>query len=152
MCEVLGRRLSRRGAVLALLGIVFIVIGASTPTAAQPPRESALFHAVLPPWLRAAAWLGTGVVALVFAPIRRPGADRFGFTALVVMPVLNTASYFVAWILYLLPLEPGVIGTGRGWSAAAVWMAVTGLVIVCAGWPDPTPRLPAPPPRRELDP
>lgn len=136
-------RFGRRGAVLAVVGFMWIVLGISVPALPDAPSRLWLLHEILPMPVRAAAWIVSGVLGLVFA--RQPtGRDRFGFSALIIMPLEQSVSYAVAWVVYLLPFK-GDIGYRIGWVPATVWAAMCALILVCAGWPEPTPpALPTP--------
>lgn len=137
---MLHRRLGRRGAVLLILGLLWILQGIGVYLAPYNANVGSelLVHEQLPVWLRVSVWCGTGVVAVAYA-LRRACADTPGFLALVFMPVERAASYGWGFLMYLVPGVPD--GYPRGLVSATVWAGVAALVIIVAGWREPTPTI-----------
>ncbi|WP_141575819.1 hypothetical protein [Actinomadura sp. WMMA1423] len=76
-------------------------------------------------WL-AVLWIGCGLAALIYAPLRRPGRDGHGFALIMIPPALWAMAYLLG------------IGTyTRGGFNAVVWVAVAGSTVIVAGMPEP---------------
>lgn len=128
-----------RAQVLLILGLIWIMQGVGLLT----PSGEALGWVHIPllsgheHW-RAAGWIATGAVGVLFA--LRPRAianDGIAFAALYVMPAYRLLAYTLAWLDSLLPL--GGHGYSRGWLSALVYLALVRLIVICAGWSDPMP-------------
>ena len=144
------RRLGRRGTVLVMLGLVWIVQGLAVGTSPRSTERGAqyLVHETLPTWLRVALWTGTGIVA-VWAGFRQipPGRDSYGFVALVILPIERGASFGWGFLLYLwhqlvehvewLPWDTAPMGYPRGAIGAVSWLTIAALLMVISGWADP---------------
>lgn len=127
-------RLGHRGAVLALIGAVWMLYGASR--FGDPPEAAdRLVYALVPVGVWAGAWIATGALAAAYA-LARPGGDRVGFAALVAMPAVRAAVYLWAWLLALTPGPPA--GDRDGYTGALIWAAVIAVVLIVADWPDDT--------------
>lgn len=128
-------RIGRRGTALLILGGIWVLIGIAvwtTSTVVDPSRY--LLHERIPVPIRALAWTGTGAVALASAFRRHPGADRWGFVALVVLPIERAGSYAFAWAWSI--IGPPGQGFPAGFGFALIWAAFTGLIVLIAGWPE----------------
>jgi len=128
-------RLGRRGAVLLMLGVIWFFIGIGTITDPYGPdgnRNMGLFHEVLPSWLRAILWMGTALAALSAAWRPAGRRDDWGYMALILMPIIRTASYTWAWLTNMF----GGHGDPTGWLGAIVWGTVAVLVFTISGWPE----------------
>ena len=126
-------RLGRRGLVLVLVGVCWVLLGISvilTPYSSQ----GWVPHEEIPGWARGSVWIITGCVGIVTAwwP---PGKDRWGFAAIVLMPLERAASFAVAAVGWALPgIEHGA---PRGWISALIWSAVVALIMLITGWQEP---------------
>lgn len=130
------RRLGRRGTALVILGIMWLLYGAATIAAPEPPRPAHpwLWHELLPVQLRAALWIVTGCCAFLAA--RWPaGSDRWGYTALVIMPMVRASSFGASAVTYF--VTGGELGYSLAVLSALVWTNVVALVMLLAGWPEP---------------
>ncbi len=128
--------LGKRGEVLLLLGIAWILIGIGAAIV-PPPAEDLLFlHIPVP--IRAALWCGTGLVAIGYAWMPRVRSDGWGFVALYLMPAVRAVSYFIAWVDFT---ADGRSGYRYGWLSALFYTVFIGIVVVCAGWREPPPLL-----------
>lgn len=130
--------IGRRGAVLALFGVVWVLFGYSLITV--PPQQvlnAQLLDVPLRDW--AFLWLACGVVAILFAPTKQ-GRDGFGYAAIVLPTWVWTLGYLVMWIGHN-GFDP------RAWVSVFVWGAVSLVTLVCAGWPEVTqvPKVPKEP-------
>ena len=120
----------RRGLFLALMGVVFVLLGYSL-LAVTPVERAAVEHALHPAvslaplWVYGVAWIVCGVVSIVDG--LRPGVrSALGFTAAVIMPTLWALVYLAAWWQGDLP---------RGWVSSAVFAALAGAIMIVAGMP-----------------
>lgn len=126
---MLPRSLGYRGSILLLFGIVWLVVGLGTYTA---PKVEGLIISDIPPLVKATGWVLTGVYAVGVGLVSRWRDDSTGFVALYVMPAVWTFLYLVSWFD---SWNGG--GYARGWVSAVVYFAVMGVVMICAGWPEP---------------
>lgn len=112
-------RLGRRGAVLIILGVLWILVGANVLAVDYDPP---LALAAAPP-IQSALWIGTGFVACAFS-WRPQGQDAPGFLALYVMVGYRCISYAFEW------------GSGRGSAVIGllVWIVIAALILIIAGW------------------
>lgn len=128
-------RLGRRGIVLVLFGIAWLVQGSAffvlTDLVEAGPRS--FFVDRLPIWLQGALWLGCGVWSIV-AGIRTHDNDTNGFLAVSFMPMVSGASYLVGGIAYAFQADPlwqlGIL-------AFSVWAPIILALAVVASWPEP---------------
>jgi len=129
-------KLGRRGAVLLILGVIWLFIGISTiaDPYASGGRNLGLFHEALPSWLRATLWIGTALLALSSAWRAAGRRDDWGYMALILMPIVRAMSYLWAWLLNLIPGPP--VGDPTGWLGFIVWGTVAVLVFTISGWPE----------------
>lgn len=138
-------RLGRRGQFLVYAGIAWFLLGYSYIVA--PPRRppgTLVVHDLVPyPWW-GAVWMAAGACGVAFAWTQRPGRDRWGYTALVVMPAAQSASYAISWVLHVVHDAGWVAQPGdtRGWANAVIFLAIAAFVRLVAGWAEPTKRLP----------
>lgn len=135
MITTTGHRISahigRRGAFLALFGIVYLLIGYSylgdRPT---PAVRAALRLAinVAPLWVYGLVWILGGATALIVGLIVPPTRDAVGFIAMITLPTLWACVYFAAWLHNDAP---------RGWTSALLFALVAFAVAVVSGMPNP---------------
>ncbi len=132
-CTFLGRR----GGVLLILGAAWILQGVSISALGDRVYsvDAALLHLAIPAPIRVGAWVGTGVLAVLGATVNRPRWERWGYMALVVMPLERAASFGWSWVVWLLP--PTDNGYERGWVSALTWIVTVLLIIVISGWEEP---------------
>jgi hypothetical protein len=132
----LERRFGYRGRALTLVGTVWVLVGIGVLLHPYQHPDALLLHERLPLALRTILWLGAGVCALVTSwwP---PGADRFGFMALVVPAAIRAGSY--AWSAFLGLLTHNHVGQATQWVDAVAWLAIVAFVQLLAAWPEPAP-------------
>ncbi|UIW13274.1 membrane protein [Arthrobacter phage Crewmate] len=127
----LAYRLGRRGAALAVLGAIFVLVGLDVLLApAAPDHDRFLLHTFIPSPLMAALWIIPGALALRASFHKGPGNDGFGFMALVVPLILRIVSYVFSFLAFL-------FGAGSwpfGWASALIWLAILALILIIAGW------------------
>jgi len=146
-------RMGRRGAMMMLLGITYILIGygdASRPV----PDIAGAWHLSVDPLVRGLFWAATGFVAVAFAIVRphetrpypwpvagrRPpvwwNTDTPGWISLYLAPTLVISSFARSWFLALvadstqIPL-PGDI---HSWYNAVLRIPFVLIVLICSGW------------------
>ncbi|MEW9555961.1 PAS domain S-box protein [Nonomuraea sp. NPDC050783] len=123
----LARRIGRRGASLAFVGLLSLVIGASLVIASPEQRATPAFmvlSALVPLAVWAAAWFAVGVLCLVQTFMR---SDRVAFAA-------ATALLLLYGLIFLSSTFTGQ--NPRGWVAGAVWLAFGGWIALIATWPE----------------
>lgn len=136
------KQVGRRGTVLLMLGVVWLLLGYSVFLSMDIPTGAPEggFHLSIPADVRGLLWTLTGVTAMC-AAFRPPGfSDAFGWTALYVMPAVRTVSYLSGWLDWIVPF--GTPGHERGWVPAITWAVIVVLIATCAGWPEPARVLP----------
>lgn len=128
----LASRLGRRGAALAVLGVLFTLIGfqAGVTPAATELDHRFLLHTLLPAPIEALLWIVPGVLALWASIHKGPGPDGFGFNALVVPVILQIVSYLISFIAFL----TGAATWPYAVATMLIWLAVLALVLIIAGW------------------
>lgn len=120
----------RRGAFLALMGAVWVLIGYSymdIPPSQQPAVHRALHLAitVAPLWVHGLLWIVSGILAIGDG-LRKGARSAVGFTAAIIMPTAWMCVYLAAWIDGDVP---------RGWVSALVFAALAGAIGIVAGMP-----------------
>lgn len=122
------RRVGRRGAILALKGLMSLLYGYSQLVQPIPNTTGIrLLLMALPSHGWAWAWVVAGSTALVCAPLRE-GRDWPGFAAVYLVASAWALSNLASWWLY---------GNSRGWITAVIWAAFGGVAAVAAAWPEP---------------
>jgi hypothetical protein len=124
-------RLGRRGAVLALKGLMATLYGYGQLIQPIPDRSGLhlLLH-LMPLHGWAIAWICAGAVALTCAPMGQ-GKDWPGFTAVWLISVPWSLTYLASWW----PLGDNP----RGWITAAIFGAFGLVCLTVVGWPEPSP-------------
>ena len=136
------REVSKRGQILVIFGFIWTVIGLGIYQQPALPGYENLLFTHMPVWLRAGAWVATGVIAVAYA--LRPSrikTDGVGFLALYVMPAERAAIFLWGWVEHMIP--GGSVGYDRGLLAGFVYLALVASVMVIASWPDPPVNPPA---------
>jgi len=129
-------RLGRRGLVLLLFGLTWIVQGSSfflLPSLyAGHPKFFPLDH--LPLWVQGALWIGSGMLSAFAAQRPRREDDTSGFLAVSAMPMLLGASYLIGAISYA--WEGNQLWVLGALSFLA-WSPVIVALAVVASWYEP---------------
>lgn len=138
----LARRLGRRGAAQAILGVIFILVGLDVflGPARPPDMERFLLHTFIPTPLMALLWIVPGLLAL-WASTHKTGPDGFGFNALVIPVILRVVSYLFSFVAFLF----GYGSSPSGLASALIWTAILALILIIAGWAE----VPSTPRRRK---
>lgn len=138
-------RVGRRDAVLLIIGFIWFMYGAAgiATGAVTTPVLLASFDISVP--ALATGWMVTGACAITtgLLPVKE---DTFGYSALMLMPILYTSSFFVGFCLGVLGSPLPGFPLGIFWSV--IWSAVCALLLVVASWPE-TAGVVAPPPLPE---
>lgn len=141
-----AQRIGRRGLLLVLGGLAWILLGASVLT--QPPvnrftspdAPGPQFLDILERPGTGMVWVGCGfVAALVGAVHDRTIAkqhDAVGFNALLIPPMLWMFAF--GWAILAHLISGGREGSETGSYGFAIWIIVVAFIIVVAGWPDPS--------------
>lgn len=119
----------KRGEILLLLGALMILLGVSDLLI--PPRVDGLLYLLIPTPVRLVLWVGSGLVAIIYAWMPRNRVDAPGFLALYLMLGIRCVSYLLTWVDYA---ADGKGGYSYGWVIAAVYAAFMGIIGVCASW------------------
>lgn len=125
--------LGRRGWVLLLIGVLWIITAWAVYQMPYPTWRPRALHEYIPHIIREGLWIATGLVAIWAAFLRRPGADRWGYFALIVMPAERVLSWLFSGVITL----GGWLPMPTIWLCVAnmtVWLVVALLLMVMAGW------------------
>jgi hypothetical protein len=123
-----AHRVGRRGAVLALKGVMAALFGVSQLIQPIPNTSGIrLLLLLMPAHVWGWAWVVAGGVALACVPMRQ-GRDWPGFAAVYLMASTWALGNLASWWLY---------GNARGWISALIWAAFGGVAAVVAAWPEP---------------
>ncbi|HUR08440.1 MAG TPA: PAS domain S-box protein [Nonomuraea sp.] len=121
------RRIGRRGASLAFVGLLSLAIGASLAYVPADQRVTpgyAMLASIAPLGVWALVWCATGALCLVQMFMR---SDRVAFA-------VATALLMLYGLVYLFSTFTGV--NPRGWVGGAVWLAFGGWIALIATWPE----------------
>lgn len=121
---------------LLILSLVAWAIGFSTLTQSADPHG--FFWNSLPQHMHGAVWFIGGTIGILHSFKLRPGSDTWGFIALVALAVFRSFLYFWSWLESLI-FRSSSADSGD-WLGAAVWAAITVLIMTIAGWPEPHPK------------
>jgi hypothetical protein len=127
--SALTHRIGRRGAILLILAVIDIAYGMSL---VGPASETLGLAATIwrehyaPLWVWGVGWLVIAAILIVSAFLRN---DRFGYAAAIGWKIAWSLTSLASWI---------VGGVERGWVSSIVWAVVAGMIVVIAGWPEPT--------------
>jgi hypothetical protein len=141
----MGRRVGRRGLLLLLGGLAWILVGVGLLN--QPvERFSAPGYQAdsLLQWFDRAwvgwVWIAAGVIALVTGGTRNRALvsrhDAVGFNAWLTPPLTWLALYVWSGGTYL--FTRGADGNDNSAVGTVTWALICLVIIVVAGWPDPT--------------
>lgn len=120
--------IGRRGAILILLGIIWITVGLDVVIVDSDDSP----YLLLSQWaqIRSTVWIITGCVAIAYAP-RRQGSDVIGWVALSIMAGYRLIAYGVGLITWALG---GEHGEPRGVIGMVTWAAAVIGIATLAGW------------------
>lgn len=120
--------LGRRGSMLLIMGLVYIVLGLGV-SLGRPGPHAARFNIVYnsPAWIWIGAWALSGVVACVYAFKAR---DAVGWSTLYVMPMVTIVAYLVKLGFDISDRT----GYYLAWYDALLFTPFVAIVLVCSGW------------------
>lgn len=121
-------RLSQRGALLLIVGVVDLVYAFGLRSAPQETRVSAtyaFYAALLPLWAWSALWACVGALCLTQAWTPR---DRVAYTAAAGLLMLWAGLHVAAWIAGVLP---------RGYVLGVIWLLAATVVMIMSTVPRP---------------
>lgn len=127
--RALTHRIGRRGAILLILAVIDVsyglsLIGPASETLGLAATRWREHYAPL--WVWGLGWLVIAVILIVSAFLRN---DRFGYAAAIGWKIAWSATTLASWIIG---------GVDRGWVSSIIWAVVAGMVLVIAGWPEPS--------------
>lgn len=122
------RRLGRRGIILATLGTLWAVTGVITLAAPDPSVAYPLLS--VGHYIRAAAWIITGVTAIWYAH-QPQGRDAPGWAALYLMAGYRVIAYGHGLVLYIIGHPDATLRAALNLGA---WLALLVVIRVCSGW------------------
>lgn len=128
MFETARKKLGRRGAMLTLLGIVYILVGYGAVSRPQE-RVNGAFMTYLPDWIIFILWGVCGLTAICFAWRK---FDEVGWLALYIPAGLRFISWIGSWVIHLIPGGQG--GFVSGWYNAAFTAPFIIVALICSGW------------------
>lgn len=125
---IVARRYGVRAEGMALLSVVWTLIGVGIITGSAPNHVPGAFHTLIPGWIRVAGWVGTAAFALVTST--SPHRSSLGLGALTIMPSLQATSHVGSWVIWVLPdsWTGGAAGNPGGWYSALFYVAMLMLV------------------------
>lgn len=133
----LQSRIGRRGTFLLLVGILWVLqgvaIGTTVPSSTTAVGAYVLLHEQVPVPVRVGLWVASGLIGIIAAFALSPERDRWGYVAVVLMPLERAFSFLVGYVAHL---APGIDGYPPGLRAGTVWLAVAAAIMVVAGWPE----------------
>lgn len=120
--------LGRRGAMLVIMGLVYVVLGLGL-TLGRPGPHAVRFNLMYttPAWPWITGWVVTGGIALLYAWRAR---DWLGWVLLYIMPLITIMVYLAKWILDLTHRT----GYYTAWYDAILFTPFIAIVLVCSGW------------------
>src|SRR5215207_5678949 len=127
-----SRRLGNRGHVLLIGGFLCLVTAWTVGQAPIPTLRAAAPHEYIPAVIRELAWIVTGLVAMISAFFRQ-GRDKWGFAALILMPMERTLSWGSAILLHFFAAHrypPLVLSVGQ----FALYTGLSLAILVIANW------------------
>jgi hypothetical protein len=152
-----ARRVGRRGLILIIGGLAWIAVGVTVIQTAplsdrftSPDAEPQTLDLFERPWT-GVVWTGCGAVAVLVGALhdRTIAAqhDAVGFNAFLIPPMMWMFCY--VWSVLAYWSTGGLSGSDSGVYGLTVWTLVSLVIIIIAGWPDPSDDArPGPPPRR----
>jgi hypothetical protein len=123
-------RVRRRGGALLFFALLDLVFGSQLALKVPELRAIPMYawaDTILPLGVWAVIWLGVGVLCAVQAFVT---TDRLAFTAAAILKAAWGCVAVTGWLSGQIP---------RGYTAAVVWIAFSGFVLIIATWPEVDP-------------
>jgi hypothetical protein len=127
--EAVAAYVGRRGAVLLIFGTIWLAVAYGILTGASEQAvtpNAALFHVLLPIWIRVTLWGGCALLAILAALAFTPRLQAVGYVALFLPPAERALSYLGGWVVSVFT-DGGAEGA---WVPGLTWMAVAIFVII----------------------
>ena len=124
------KRLGRRGAALLVCSLISILLGLGsvvTPTGRPLSPVYVVITGLAPMKVWGIIWILAGAVAGVQAFSRTVAAAAW--LSVITIAAVWTAGLFAGWL---------VSGWPRGWIGGVIFGAYTALLVICAGWREPS--------------
>lgn len=121
-----------RGRFLVLFALIYMCFGYSYIVEASTPARRETFgwmpHAI-PMTVLCVPWFIAAAIAVASAiTYKQPHTDRFGFMALVLVPVVWALMFLFSYFAGYAP---------TGWISTIIYGAFTAIVILTSSWPNP---------------
>lgn len=139
----LVRRLGRRGTLLILLGMAWLLIGVTGIVLPQDRFSSPgigpdIFLQIIDGPEVNLGWIIAGGMAFTVGCLHDRRLfnrhEAFGWNAILTMPLV-WMSFFI-WSFTVWVLSDGEGGRPNGLYAAIVWSVVSAIIMIMAGWPE----------------
>ncbi len=122
----IGRHIGNRGAVLIILGVLWLLTAIGIATVPIPSRAGGLLpYEHLPVWFRVALWAAPGSIALIAALYRQ--WDPIAWALLIAPVAERTLSFLWAWGVNMFDG-----GFPTAWRGFLVYSATGTLIFFCA--------------------
>lgn len=122
-------RLGRRGMVLAIYSLVFLLTGIKS--IADPAEDQGRFmlYTLLPPIVRFIIWTIPAILGII-AAVSTSKFDAYAYAALTIPPVVICVSYIGSEIGFFL----GYTDYNAAWVRLLQWLLLLVLLFVTSGW------------------
>jgi hypothetical protein len=117
MRALIRTTVGNRGVVLAVLGLIWVILGTTVSEHERPT----LIHERMPLWSAVLIWSVPGAFAIIATVRHRMDPTAWGL--LIIGPTVRLVSYGWGWVTGAYP---------DGWRGLVVWAAVVVLVNRCA--------------------
>ena len=128
-------RLGRRGTILMLFAVVFILFGIKSLLDSALPEHDFYLWTYFPPYLRFALFEIPSITAIIAAWMPRRSSDGFGFSVLTVPVTIVATLHLLSFVGFIL----NITNYGLGWTDALVWFTILLLLLITSGWAEVKP-------------
>jgi hypothetical protein len=136
----LALRFGRRGVILQIIGIIWIVLGQGLLADPPPPERFSKPGPSPLDWMDSHLWgwpwIICGIIALGVGLGRRATPDSIGFGAAMLPVAPWTVFFWYSWLVY--EATNGQFGEPNNWRGGVTYLLIIVFVRTCAGWDDPT--------------
>lgn len=136
---IVVRKLGRRGLILVLIGIIWILVGVNIyqfPIERfSRPGPGGVLEFMEKPYI-GLLWAIAGIIAVATGILhylqRVAERDAIGYNALLTPALVWTLCFFWSWAAYLF----GAGGNERSLAGLLAWATISLFILVIAGWPE----------------